>query len=284
MCTEIINPADGDRFVSVTANITWIRDFGASGYQMTIEEKSIGGVKILDSFDVGNGTNFKPPDFMGNTLYFVTIRPYNDLGVAPNCQPISFTTGAAPLPPVCARLSLPEDGSVNVPVTTDLSWTPVTGAIGYVLSVGTTTGGTDIVENMDITGGTTFNLNGVLPENTRIYVSVTPYSNAGLTEGCNEMSFTTESFEDMTEFVPVPRFFTPNNDGVNDLWIVSSPSELPVSGVWIFNRFGQLLKQMEGNSGWDGTFNGRPLASGSYWYRIAMEDGSLMVGFFTLKR
>ncbi|MBT8185028.1 MAG: hypothetical protein KJN76_09310, partial [Eudoraea sp.] len=87
MCTEIIDPIDGGEFVSVTANITWIRDFNASGYRMTIWEKAIGGITILDNEDVGTGTNFKPPDFMENTLYFVRITPYNDLGEASNCQP-----------------------------------------------------------------------------------------------------------------------------------------------------------------------------------------------------
>ena len=47
MCTEIIDPLDEGQFVSVTANITWVRDFNASGYRMTIWEKSIGGIKIF---------------------------------------------------------------------------------------------------------------------------------------------------------------------------------------------------------------------------------------------
>ncbi len=284
MCTEIINPADGDQFVSVTANITWIRDFGASGYRMTIEEKSVGGVKILDNFDVGNGTNFKPPNFMGNTRYFVTITPYNDLGAAANCQPVSFTTGAAPPPPECTSLIGPKDGSGNVLIATDLLWNQVTGATGYILSVGTVSGGTDIADSIDVAGANTFDLVNDLPENSRIYVTVTPYNNNGLAEGCTEESFTTEGSETITEFSPVPKFFTPNNDGFNDLWIVASPSELPVVKVWIFNRFGQLLKQMESNMGWDGNFNGKPLASDSYWYRLEMSDGSETVGFFVLKR
>ncbi|MBT8291892.1 MAG: Ig-like domain-containing protein, partial [Eudoraea sp.] len=147
ICTEIIDPVDGGEFVSVTSNITWIREFNASGYLMTIEKTSIGGVKILDNFDVGSGTNFKPPDFEGNTVYYVRITPYNDLGAAQNCQPISFTTGAGPVPPECTNLLNPKNGSDNIDVNTNLEWETVPNVLGYILSVGTSSGGTDLVNS-----------------------------------------------------------------------------------------------------------------------------------------
>ncbi|HMB62007.1 MAG TPA: T9SS type B sorting domain-containing protein [Eudoraea sp.] len=284
LCTEIIDPFDGGQFVSVTANITWIRDFSASGYLMTIWEKDLGGVKILDNVDVGTGTNFKPPNFMGNTLYFVRITPYNDLGAAVNCEPISFTTGAAPLPPECTSLTVPVNGAGNVALSSDLSWKPVTGATGYILNVGTLPGGTDLVDGADIISSNAYEFGSDLPENTRIYVTLTPYGNSGMAEACTEESFMTEGFDVMTEFVPIPKFFTPNNDGFNDEWLVPSNSESGFTVVLIFNKFGQLLKQLEPNAGWDGNFNGRPLASDSYWYRIDTSSGDSLVGFFVLKR
>ena len=284
MCTEIIDPIDGGQFVSVTANITWIRDFNASGYRMTIWEKAIGGIRILDNEDVGTGTNFKPPDFKENTLYFVVLTPYNDLGDATNCQPISFTTGVAPLSPDCTSLLSPQDGSRNVELDTELRWLGVSGATGYFLSVGTSSGGEEIVADENITGATSYNFGDLLPQDTRIYVTITPYGSFGLAEDCLEETFTTRAPRIDSSTFPVPRFFTPNNDGFNDLWIVNSTPEIVITTVWIFNRYGQLLKQIAPGIGWDGDFNGKPLAADSYWYRIDIADGNSIAGYFVLKR
>jgi gliding motility-associated-like protein len=284
MCTEIIDPVDGGEFVSVTANITWIRDFSASGYLMTIEKSSIGGVKILDNVDVGSGTNYKPPDFEGNTVYFVRITPYNDLGTAPNCQPISFTTGAGPVPPECTNLVTPKNGSGDISVNSNLEWESVNNSLGYILSVGTSSGGTDLVNALDLGNTTNYSFEQPLPEASTIYVTIIPYSINLLAENCREETFTTTGFLVTPEELPVPKFFTPNNDGFNDLWIVSSTPEIEVSTVHIFNRYGQLLKQLFPDQGWDGNFNGKPLASDSYWYRIETSQGNSQVGFFMLKR
>lgn len=283
-CTEIINPSDGDQFVSVTANITWIRDFSASGYLMTIEEKSRGGVKILDSLDVGNGTNYKPPDFLGNTLYFVTIAPYNDLGPATGCQPISFTTGAAPQPPACTVLIEPKDGSRDVSVNTGLRWMPVPNALGYLLSVGTAPDTNDIADNVDIINATTYDFEAPLPSEAMIYVSVTPYTDNWQGEGCPREAFITIAAEAFSKDNPIPPFFTPNNDGINDIWLVPPAAEGLIVSIHIFNRFGQLLKDLEANQGWDGNFNGRPMASGSYWYLVELNTGLTLRGYFALNR
>lgn len=284
ICTEIIDPVDGGEFVSVTTNITWIREFNASGYRMTIEKASIGGVKILDNFDVGSGTNFKPPDFEGNTVYYVRITPYNDLGAAQNCQPISFTTGAGPVPPECTNLLFPQNGSDNIDVNTNLEWENVSNALGYIISVGTFPGGANIVDALDVGNTTNYGFDQPLPEASTIYVRVIPYRFSLQAENCREESFITIGFQSTPDELPVPKFFTPNNDGFNDQWIVTSTPEIEVSTIHIFNRYGQLLKQLFPDQGWDGSFNGKPLASDSYWYRIETTEGNALVGFFMLKR
>ena len=85
-----------------------------------------------------------------------------------------------------------------------------------------------------------------------------------------------------------PRFFTPNGDGVNDFWQYVPPAtiaEIPLTSIQIYNRFGQLLASIDPNSqGWDGTFNGKPLPSDDYWFRIVLEDGRTIINHFTLKR
>ena len=84
-----------------------------------------------------------------------------------------------------------------------------------------------------------------------------------------------------------PKFFTPNNDGENDTWnpIGMSALDNPITNIYIFNRFGKLLINLNplGN-GWDGIVNGAVLPSSDYWYRIIFEDGKVYNGHFSLKR
>jgi gliding motility-associated-like protein len=85
----------------------------------------------------------------------------------------------------------------------------------------------------------------------------------------------------------IPTFFTPNADGYHDTWNVKgiSQSYNANTTIYIFNRYGKLLKQLGplGN-GWDGTFNGELLPADDYWYSVQFEDGRIAKGNFTLKR
>ncbi|AIY11796.1 T9SS type B sorting domain-containing protein [Cellulophaga baltica] len=90
-----------------------------------------------------------------------------------------------------------------------------------------------------------------------------------------------------------PKFFTPNGDLINDTWNIKGiddPSIIdPV--VFIFDRYGKLLKQLDVNSAWDGTYVGRTMPGSDYWFRFeyaGTENGvvvaKLLQNHFTLKR
>ena len=87
--------------------------------------------------------------------------------------------------------------------------------------------------------------------------------------------------------VGVPKFFTPNQDGFNDFWNIKGIDATfnSKSIIYIFDRYGKLLKQMLPSSlGWDGTLNGAPLPSDDYWFTLLLEDGREAKGHFSLKR
>ena len=82
----------------------------------------------------------------------------------------------------------------------------------------------------------------------------------------------------------VPKYFTPNNDGVNDTFSLSGIEFYGASQVSIFNRYGKLVKYSENSPfSWDGTFNSAQLPSDDYWYVIII-DGQKLTGHFALKR
>ena len=73
----------------------------------------------------------------------------------------------------------------------------------------------------------------------------------------------------------IPKFFTPNGDGKNDVWLVKGlDKNLYKSGeVIIFNRFGKVVyKDSIFSSGWDGRFNGDFLKDNDYWFFISLTD------------
>ena len=93
--------------------------------------------------------------------------------------------------------------------------------------------------------------------------------------------------EQIVSVIGFPNFFTPNGDGVNDRWQISGLNGQfqPSSNIFIFDRFGKLLIQLQpGSEGWDGTFNGRPLPQADYWFRLQLEDGRDITGHFSLVR
>ena len=75
--------------------------------------------------------------------------------------------------------------------------------------------------------------------------------------------------------IDYPHFFTPNGDGINDTWKIISQEGLPISQIYIFNRFGKLLSQLDPDSaGWDGTYNGSQLPASDYWFKIIYIEGN----------
>jgi gliding motility-associated-like protein len=81
------------------------------------------------------------------------------------------------------------------------------------------------------------------------------------------------------------KFFTPNGDNSHENWNVIGATAFPDAKVTIYNRYGQLLIQMDANSiGWDGTYLGNPVPSSDYWFRFDTGEGQQMTGHFALKR
>jgi gliding motility-associated-like protein len=85
--------------------------------------------------------------------------------------------------------------------------------------------------------------------------------------------------------IGAPPYFTPNEDGFHDYWQVIAIETEPDAQIYIFDRFGKLLKQLSPlGVGWNGMYNGNPLPSTDYWYRVELHDGRSFKGHFTLKR
>ncbi len=82
----------------------------------------------------------------------------------------------------------------------------------------------------------------------------------------------------------IPKYFTPNNDGINDYWKVIDTNNT-ISKITIFNRYGKLIKYLPNNSkGWNGTLNNQTLPNDTYWYEMVLNTNEILRGYFALKR
>lgn len=87
-----------------------------------------------------------------------------------------------------------------------------------------------------------------------------------------------------------PLYFTPNGDGYHDTWNIPGMQNQSEALIYIFDRYGKLLKQLIPNgSGWDGTYNGAEMPTNDYWFTLTYiepKDGAIkeFKSHFTLKR
>jgi len=82
-----------------------------------------------------------------------------------------------------------------------------------------------------------------------------------------------------------PKFFTPNGDGINDVWRVKFANEEPNMKLYIYDRYGKLIQIFNGlDFGWDGMFNGKLLFSDDYWFVVKRQNGKEFRGHFSLLR
>lgn len=82
----------------------------------------------------------------------------------------------------------------------------------------------------------------------------------------------------------VPNLFSPNNDGVNDVFFPRGTGLLKIHTLRIFNRWGETVFEKKGfnandpSAGWDGTYKGMKLSSDVFVYTLDLvcENNALM--------
>jgi gliding motility-associated-like protein len=102
------------------------------------------------------------------------------------------------------------------------------------------------------------------------------------TKACDELSYD-------VKVIDYPKYFTPNGDGYHDTWNIPALSNQPGAKIFIFDRFGKLLKQISTTNptGWDGTYNGQPMTADDYWFVVKYAEQGINKEFkahFAIKR
>jgi gliding motility-associated-like protein len=73
----------------------------------------------------------------------------------------------------------------------------------------------------------------------------------------------------------IPNVFSPNNDGINDFWVIEHLESYPGCSVQVFDRYGrQVYISLGYSKNWDGKSNGAPLPTGTYYYIVNPKNGT----------
>jgi len=324
-CTNLASPLNGATDIAIDLNqITWNASTNATAYKVTITGTTNNNVTNFETSDTfynftnsfvndevvtvtivpingtanNNITNFETTDtfyeftspFLNNEAVIVTIIPVNGTVEASGCASEVFNIVKIPL---CTSLISPFNGETDVIVETDLEWDSIFNAEGYILSIGTMPGGTDVLDNEDVGLTTSYSFNDDLESITTYYVTITPYNINGEAENCIESNFT-------TLVIPkndVKYGFSPNGDGVNDFWNIIGIEDHPNNTVSIFNRWGDLVFQIDDYNNTSNVFRGiankktkmgaGKLPDGTYFFQFSISgehNFKTLKGYVVIKR
>jgi gliding motility-associated-like protein len=182
-------------------------------------------------------------------VYNVSLYIYNSIG----CKSNTYTTSVSinPYPPVNAgpdKLML-EGGqvqltpAVNASMPVTYSWTPVS-----------------YLSNPNIPDPI-----ASPPDDFTYTLTVTT------DKGC---SGSDKVFIKVLKRPDIPNIFSPNGDGIHDVWEIKYMDSYPGCTVDIVNRYGQLVYHSVGyTKPWDGKINGVDAPVGTYYYVIDPKNG-----------
>ncbi len=132
---------------------------------------------------------------------------------------------------------------------------------------------------VDVTGGTgLYRYKWSNGENTNPLVeSLSGFYSVTVTDDnqCSAFIDGLEITDDMRCF-DLPNSFTPNGDGMNDMWNLDL-TYYSTAAIKVYSKWGNQVWEASGTTlSWDGTSNGKDLPSGTYYYVLDIDNGNNM--------
>ncbi len=255
-------------------NLTWLTDVDAvAGYAITKNGN------VLAPITNPAQTNFTDQPVVCQVDYTYQVSGVTAFGAVSTSEPITVTGISTEISPPLSNVTIAVKGQA------------------LLVSFADADSGLFFIERSE--AGSSFMTIDTVTENS--YVDNTVFTN---TEYCYRISYAdacgnySESSNPVCLEVPTkgviyfPTAFTPNSDGLNDIF--SGKSDLINSVTWqVYNRWGELLFYSESlDQGWDGYFGGKLVPEGSYLYKAEFVDhlganrsqsGSFLLIYKTLK-
>lgn len=253
--------------------------------QQTIYVKVLDGINCYGILPIELNVNtFNPSNFNDETIYLCNGSSQT-LSVASGFSSYNWSNGETD-----NSITVNTSGTYSVTVT-DVNGCEKTKRFEIILSSSATITSVDVNDfsgnnnsiNISVSGsgnyeysidGTDFQespfFSNLEPNEYNIYVNDI--------NGCPQVS-------QSVYVLDYPHFFTPNEDGINDIWRIKRIQFLENATISIFDRFGKLIiSYSENYVGWNGKLNGFDLPSTDYWFVITLNNGRTIKGNFSLVR
>lgn len=145
---------------------------------------------VLQSVDLGNSFQEYSVNFAGytGTDKYIAIRRLSTSTYTYVYIDNVVWEAIPAVIPSCVTITSPTNGAVNI-MNSTVSWTSNADATGYRISVGTTSGATDVLNLQDV--GNVLSYAFPSDPGTTYFVTVYPYNVTGQASGCTEISFST---------------------------------------------------------------------------------------------
>lgn len=127
--------------------------------------------------------------------------------------------------------------------------------------------------------GVNSSLNPVTPDSSTVY-----YVRGTDINGCENtdtVRVRVNRIED-TLALAIPSGFTPNHDGLNDVFRIVASRHIKLELMQVYNRWGELIFESEDiNYGWDGTFKNRdqPVSTYVYYVKVRSEISNKLLQY-----
>ena len=130
--------------------------------------------------------------------------------------------------------------------------------------------GPDISNNINIIYSDTLVLDGLSPGEYVYELAVVDNDSA---IAYDEVSITV--FSGDLSGIGAHKIFSPDGNGIDDYWEIDNLDMILGCQLVIFNRFGlKVFESNNYNNDWDGTYNGKPLPDGDYYFILKCGDKS----------
>ena len=210
----------------------------------------------------GDSSSLQNPyrQFADSGYYAVTLFIFDTKGCVSDTSVHQFTINPYPHLSMASQVNVLQGGSYRFTPqyyadSASFLWTPATYLDSTTVANPVTSPLTNITYQLQLTGAS----NCAVTDTVHVTVLLTPV---------------------------IPNVFSPNGDGINDTWVIEYLNSYPDCTVQVFDRDGQAIYYSEGYSiPWDGTYKGKPLPIGTYYYVINPKNGrSVMSGSVTILR
>jgi gliding motility-associated-like protein len=83
----------------------------------------------------------------------------------------------------------------------------------------------------------------------------------------------------------IPNVFSPNGDGINDMWLIPGMEAFPDCTLSLYDQNGRKLLEEKGYTNfWDGNYSGKPVTEGTYYFVIGCPDKKSLTGTVLVAR